>query len=72
MLSNLVVPNPSHKLCKVSFCINNNHNDQQQSMTRIRENKVKESNEYFQQFMSRLRDNRVGKDKWVMNITSNL
>ena len=32
-------------------------------MTRIRDNKVRESNEYFQQFMTRVRDNRVREGK---------
>ena len=32
-------------------------------MTRIRDNKVRESNEYFQQFMMRVKDNRVRKGK---------
>jgi len=32
-------------------------------MTRIRNNKFTESNEYFQQFMTRVRDNRVREGK---------
>jgi hypothetical protein len=32
-------------------------------MTRIRDNKVTESKEYFQQFMTKVRDNRVRKGK---------